>query len=84
MKYYEDKIGNIVDWTAIENRANVLKGGAYDTLGESPLLPFLMIARDNKKGISKKYRNKYWCVGQNGGINFDLPTEAQWEYCLRD
>lgn len=83
---YETAIGEISDWTAIENKVNDprVKGSEYDSLGESPLLPFLMIARDNKKGISKSNRTKYWCSGKEGGINFDLPTEAQWEYCLRE
>ena len=81
---YKTAIGEISDWTAIENKVNSLKGGEYDSLGERPLLPFLMIARDNRKDISKNYQSRYWCHGQEGGINFDLPTEAQWEYCLRE
>ena len=77
VKWYEQKIDTLVgESKTIEQAVAQIAGGKYDSLGESPLLPFLMIARDNKKDISKSNRTKYWCSGKEGGINFDLPTEA--------
>lgn len=40
----------------LDEAVNTIKGAEYDSLGESPLMPFLMIARDNKLGVSPSDR----------------------------
>ena len=34
-------------------------------------------------GFDGKKMTNPWYSGESAGINFDLPTEAQWEYCCR-
>ena len=60
-----------------------LRGSAYDGFGESPMMPYLMMARDEAIGLDAKQMSKTWCSGVEAGVNFDLPTEAQWEFCAR-